>query len=83
MGAGAPQRPVDGTVLVPRLIRWRGARTALILGACGVTATTALLTATRTSHIALAAGGSAAPAIIAASIGLLAIIVTARAVRRA
>ena len=45
---------VTGTVLVPRLIRWRGARTALILGACGVTGTTALLTATRTSDIAAA-----------------------------
>lgn len=128
---------VTGTVLVPRLIRWRGARTALILGACGVTATTALLTATRTSDvaaavtmallglaigltivpqqhrlfaavprlapvavglngsaiyigsalgaaiggIALAADGSAAPVITAASVGLLAALVAARAVR--
>ncbi len=39
---------VVGTTLVPRLIRSRSARTALMLGACGVTAAAAILTATRT-----------------------------------
>ena len=39
---------VTGTVLVPRLIRRRNARTALICGACGITAVTAILTAART-----------------------------------
>ena len=39
---------VTGTILVPRLIRRRSARTALIGGACGITAVTAILTATRT-----------------------------------
>jgi MFS transporter, DHA1 family, inner membrane transport protein len=39
---------VTGTVLVPRLIRRRSARTALLLGACGVTIATAVLTLTRT-----------------------------------
>jgi MFS transporter, DHA1 family, inner membrane transport protein len=43
---------VTGTVLVPRVIRWRGARIALIIGACGVTVVTAALTGTRTSDIA-------------------------------
>ena len=46
LGYGAGQ--VTGTVLVPRLIRRRGARTALVCGACGITAVTAILTATRT-----------------------------------
>ena len=39
---------VTGTVLVPRLIRRRSARAALIRGACGITAAAAVLTATRT-----------------------------------
>jgi predicted MFS family arabinose efflux permease len=38
---------VAGTILVPRLIRGRGARTALVLGASGVTAATAILFASR------------------------------------
>jgi DHA1 family inner membrane transport protein len=38
---------VTGTVVVPRLIRRRSARTALICGACGITAAAAVLTATR------------------------------------
>jgi MFS transporter, DHA1 family, inner membrane transport protein len=41
---------VTGTILVPRLIQRRSARTALRLGACGVTILTAILTATRTLH---------------------------------
>jgi predicted MFS family arabinose efflux permease len=41
---------VTGTVFVPRLIQRRGARTALQLGACGVTIVAAVLTATRTLH---------------------------------
>ena len=43
---------VAGTVLVPRLIRRRSARTALLLGACGVTVVTAVLTFTRTVPVA-------------------------------
>ena len=39
---------VTGTILVPRLIRRRSARTALIRGARGITAAAAVLTATRT-----------------------------------
>jgi MFS transporter, DHA1 family, inner membrane transport protein len=46
LGYGAGQ--VTGTVLVPRLIRRRGARAALVCGACGITAVTAILVATRT-----------------------------------
>jgi len=45
---------VTGTVLVPRLIQWRSARIALILGAGGITVVTAALTATRTSDFAAA-----------------------------
>jgi len=41
---------VTGTSLVPRLIKRRSARTALQVGAIGVTAATAVLTATRTLH---------------------------------
>jgi MFS transporter, DHA1 family, inner membrane transport protein len=41
---------VTGTILVPRLIQRRSARTALQLGAGGVTILTAILTATRTLH---------------------------------
>lgn len=41
---------VTGTILVPRLIERRSARTALQLGAYGVTVLTAILTATRTLH---------------------------------
>jgi len=41
---------VVGTSLVPRLITRRGARTALQLGAVGVTAAAAVLTVTRTLH---------------------------------
>jgi predicted MFS family arabinose efflux permease len=40
---------VTGTILVPRLIGRRSARTALILGACAITAAAAVLTATRTT----------------------------------
>jgi DHA1 family inner membrane transport protein len=40
---------VTGTILVPRLIRRRSARTALIGGACGITAAAAILTAARTT----------------------------------
>jgi DHA1 family inner membrane transport protein len=46
---------VTGTTLVPRLIRRRGARTALQLGACGIAAFTAILTGTRTIHPAATA----------------------------
>jgi DHA1 family inner membrane transport protein len=46
LGYGAGQ--VTGTVLVPRLIRRRGARTALLWSACGITAITAILAVTRT-----------------------------------
>lgn len=46
LGYGAGQ--VTGTVLVPPLIRRHGARTALVCGACGITAVTAILAATRT-----------------------------------
>jgi DHA1 family inner membrane transport protein len=128
-----------GTILVPRLIRRRSARTALIYGACGITTAAAVLTATRTTDAtaavtmtalgfsagltivpqqhrlfavvprlapvavglngsgiyiatalgaaaggaALATGGSTAPAVTAAIIGLLAITVATTAVRRA
>lgn len=47
LGYGCGQ--VLGTTAVPRLIRWRGARFALILGACGVTVFTAALATTRTA----------------------------------
>jgi MFS transporter, DHA1 family, inner membrane transport protein len=46
---------VSGTSLVPRLIRRRGARTALQLGACGIAVFTAILTGTRTIHPAATA----------------------------
>jgi predicted MFS family arabinose efflux permease len=46
LGYGAGQ--VTGTALVPRLVHRHGARTALLLGAFGVTVVTALLTLTRT-----------------------------------
>jgi DHA1 family inner membrane transport protein len=128
---------VTGTILVPRLIR-RSARTALICGACGITAVTAILTITRTLEAtatvtmaalgffagltivpqqhrlfaavpkiapvavglngsgiyiatalgaaiggaALAVGGSGAPAITAAIIGMLAVIIATTVVRR-
>lgn len=39
---------VAGTALVPRLVRRQGARTTLLLGACGITLVTATLTLTRT-----------------------------------
>jgi len=130
---------VTGTILVPRLIRRHSARTALICGACGITAVTAILTVTRTldataavtmaalgfsagltivpqqhrlfatvpklapvavglngsgiyiatalgaaaGGLALAIGGSAAPTVTAAVIGLLAVVVATTAVRRA
>lgn len=45
---------VTGTTLVPRIIRHRGTRTTLQLGAAGVTIAAAILTATRTSHPAAA-----------------------------
>ena len=40
---------VLGTTAVPRLIRWRGARFALLAGACDVTAFAATLAATRST----------------------------------
>lgn len=46
LGYGTGQ--ATGTALVPRLIHRHSARTALILGACGITAITAILAATRT-----------------------------------
>ena len=46
---------VTGTTLVPRLIRRRGARTALQLGACGIAVFTAILAGTRTIHPAATA----------------------------
>jgi DHA1 family inner membrane transport protein len=137
LGYGAGQ--VTGTVLVPRLIRRRGARTALLCGACGITAVMAILAVTSTidatvaptmtalgffagltivpqqhrlftavpklapvavglngsgiyiatalgaaaGGTALAIGGSAAPPVTAAVIGLLAVIVALTTVRRA
>jgi len=45
---------VGGTILVPRLIRHRSARTALVYGACGITAAAAVLAATRTLDAAAA-----------------------------
>ncbi len=42
---------VLGTTAVPRLIRWRGARFALVLGACGVTVCAATLAVTRTAEV--------------------------------
>ena len=39
---------------MPRLIRHRSARTALICGACGITAAAAVLTATRTTDATVA-----------------------------
>jgi DHA1 family inner membrane transport protein len=137
LGYGAGQ--VTGTAAVPRLIRRRGASTALTCGACGITAVTAVLAATRTTDVAavltmavlgfsagltvvpqqhriftaaptlapvavglngsgiyigtalgaaiggtaLAAGGSAAPPLTAAVIGLLAVIIAVTTVRRA
>ena len=127
---------VTGNFVVPRLIRRRSARTALLYGACGITAVLAVTRATDAAAIAtmaalgfcagltivpqqhrifaavprlapvavglngsgiyiatalgaavggaaLAIGGSAALAIIAAVIGLLAIIVATTANRRA
>jgi MFS transporter, DHA1 family, inner membrane transport protein len=130
---------VTGTIGVPRLIRRRSARTALVCGACGITTAAAVLTATRTLDLAaavtmaalgfsagltivpqqhrlftmvpklapvavglngsgiyiatalgaaaggaaLADGGSAAPAVTAAVIGVLAVAVATTAVRRA
>ena len=46
---------VTGTILVPHLIRRRAVRTALICGACGITAATAVLTATHTTDATAAA----------------------------
>lgn len=40
-----------GTTVVPYLVNWRGARFALVVGACGVTAFTALLTVTSATRI--------------------------------
>jgi len=57
---------VTGTVLVPRLIRRRSARTALVLGACGITAFAAILAATRT----IDAAGVVAMAALGFSAGL-------------
>ena len=130
---------VAGNILVPRLIRRRSARTALVCGACGIAAAAAVLTATRAVDVgavvtmaalgfscgltivsqqhrlfaavpqiapvavglngsgiyiatalgaaagglALTVGGSAAPTVTAAVIGLAAITVAATAVRGA
>jgi MFS transporter, DHA1 family, inner membrane transport protein len=41
---------VTGTTIVPRVIRRKGARAALLLGACAISASTAVLTVTRSSH---------------------------------
>jgi MFS transporter, DHA1 family, inner membrane transport protein len=72
---------------VPRLIRWRGARTARLapvaVGLNGSAIYIGSALGAAIGGIALATGGSPAPAISAASVGLLAIIVTARAVRYA
>ncbi len=57
---------VTGTVLVPRLIRRRSARTALLLGACGVTVVTTVLTFTRTVPVA----GTVTMAALGLAIGL-------------
>jgi MFS transporter, DHA1 family, inner membrane transport protein len=55
---------VTATILVPRLIRRRSARTALICGACAITTATAILTATRaldaTAAVTMAALGFSA-----------------------
>lgn len=48
LGYGAGQ--VTGTIIVPRVIRRNGARAALLLGAGGITAITAALILTRSSH---------------------------------
>jgi MFS transporter, DHA1 family, inner membrane transport protein len=40
-----------GTIAVPRLIHWRGARFALVLGACGITLCTVMLAVTRTIEV--------------------------------
>jgi predicted MFS family arabinose efflux permease len=40
-----------GTAVVPLLVNWRGARFALRVGACGVTAFTALLAATHGTQV--------------------------------
>jgi predicted MFS family arabinose efflux permease len=40
-----------GTTLVPLLVNWRGARFALLVGACGVSAFTALLAVTSATRI--------------------------------
>ena len=53
LGYGAGQ--VTGTTFVPRLINNRGPRVALLAAACGVTATTAMLTFTRTTDLAAVA----------------------------
>jgi len=45
---------VTGTILVPNLVGRRSGRTALILGACGITAAAAVLVATRTTDGAAA-----------------------------
>jgi MFS transporter, DHA1 family, inner membrane transport protein len=45
---------VTGTILVPRLIRRRSARVALVCGACGITVAAAILIATRTLDVTAA-----------------------------
>jgi hypothetical protein len=73
-------------------VRRNGAGAALLLGACAITAITAALILTRSSHpvgtatmtalggLALAAGGPAAPVIAATAIGALAIFIAAAVV---
>lgn len=65
LGYGAGQ--VAGTALVPRLIRRRGARAALQLGAIGVTLLAAALTLTRSSPVA----GVATMAVLGVCVGLV------------
>ncbi|MCL2428349.1 MAG: MFS transporter, partial [Alphaproteobacteria bacterium] len=60
---------VVGTTIVPLLVNWRGARFALLIGACGVTAFTALLAVTRAIPIGAMAtmfvvGGSGALTVV-------------------
>jgi predicted MFS family arabinose efflux permease len=57
---------VAGTVVVPRIIRRRSARVALIIGACGVTAMTVLLTLTRDAHV----GATVTMAALGLAVGL-------------
>jgi predicted MFS family arabinose efflux permease len=57
---------VLGTVAVPRLVRWRGARRTLILGACGVAAAAAVLAVARATE----AGAVVTMFVLGFSVGL-------------